>query len=61
MKIERILNWLELEKKKDNKELDNNKKNIIQEIKGITKQDLFYSEPKKLSIWQRLKKTLMGY
>lgn len=61
MKIEKILNWFESEKKKDEKELNRFKKNTIQEIKGLTKRDLFNIEPKKLTIWQRLKKTLMGF
>ena len=61
MKIENILNWFESEKKKDEKELNRFKKNTIQEIKGLSKKDLFNPEPKKLTLWQRLKKTLMGY
>lgn len=61
MKIEKLLNWLELEKKKDKVELDIKKKNTIQEIKGLSKRDFFYGEPEKLTIWQRLKRTLMGF
>jgi hypothetical protein len=61
MKIEKLLNWFESEKKKDEKELNRFKKTTIQEIKGLSKRDLFYTEPKKLTLWQRLRKTLMGY
>ena len=61
MKIENLLNWLELEKKKDKVQLDRDKKNTIQEIKGLNKRDFFYDQqPEKLTIWQRLKRTLMG-
>lgn len=61
MKIEGLLNWLDSEKKKDSKELENQKKIQIEEIKNFTKHDFFDIKPKKLSLWQRLKRTLMGF
>jgi hypothetical protein len=55
------LNWLEKEVNKDKKELDLQKQQFIQQIKNIKKEDIFKeSKPKKLNIWQRIKKVLMG-
>ncbi len=61
MSIKKMLNWLENEKRKDNQEVNHYKSVQIQQIKNITKEDLFNVKSKKLSIWQRLRKTLMGY
>lgn len=54
-----ILNWLESEKQKDSKEIELVKKRYINEIKGLTKGELF-PIPKKLTLWQRIKITLLG-
>jgi ribosomal protein L11 len=61
MSIKKMLSWLEKEKQKDNQEINNYKSIQIQEIKNIKKEDLFNYKSKKMSIWQRLRKTLMGY
>lgn len=61
MNLDKLSNWLEKEKKKDKLEVDHYKSIKIQEIKNLTKEDLFKNKPKKLSLWQRLRKTLMGY
>jgi len=55
--MERILNQYKQLLKNDETELENSKKMIIQEIKGLTKQDLF-KEPEKLTLWQKIKKIL---
>jgi hypothetical protein len=58
-----LINWLEKEKHKDQIELDVEKNNFINEIKKLKKTDLIKKEePKKvkLTLWQRLKKVLMG-
>lgn len=55
--MERILNQYKQSLKNDETELENSKKMIIQEIKGLTKQDLF-KEPEKLTLWQKIKKIL---
>jgi hypothetical protein len=44
---------------KDQRELDRNKEKIANEIKKITKEDLF-PKPKKLTIWQKIKVILLG-
>jgi hypothetical protein len=50
---------LESEKLKDSKEVENVKKKYIQEIKGLKKEEIF-KEPKKLTLWQKLKILLLG-
>jgi hypothetical protein len=54
-----ILNWLESEKLKDSKDIENIKRKYIQEIKGIKKEEMF-QEPKKLTLWQKIKILLLG-
>jgi len=60
MNLESLLKWFEKEKVKDQNELNHHKSIQIQEIKNLKKEDLFCYKEKKLTIWQRLKKTLMG-
>ena len=43
-----ILNWLESEKLKDTKDIENTKRKYIEEIRGIKKEELF-RVPKKLT------------
>jgi hypothetical protein len=57
---QRILNWLENEKRKDESEINSYKKKLISEIKDLNKTDLF-SEKKKLSLWQKIKVMILGY
>lgn len=54
-----ILNWLESEKLKDSKEIENVKRKYIQEIKGLKKEEIFQL-PKKLTLWQKIKILLSG-
>jgi hypothetical protein len=56
---QRILSWYENQKKKDQKEVELAKKKFIEEIKMIGKNELF-KEPKKLSLWQKLKIMILG-
>ena len=56
---QQLLNWLNSEKLKDQKELDKQKEKIIKEIKGITKEDMF-PKPKKLSVWKKIKIMFLG-
>ena len=51
--------WLQNESEKDKNALENEKNNLIQEIRKLKKEDLLPKE-EKLSIWQRIKKTLVG-
>jgi hypothetical protein len=54
-----ILNWLESEKLKDSKDIENVKRKYIQEIKGLKKEEMF-QEPKKLTLWQKIKILVLG-
>ena len=54
-----ILNWLDSEKLKDSKDIENIKQKYIQEIKGLKKEEMF-QEPKKLTLWQKIKILLSG-
>ena len=58
-KSQSILRWLESEKLKDSKEVENVKMKYIQEIKGLKKEEIF-KEPKKLTLWQKIKILLSG-
>lgn len=48
--------WLGAEIKKDEIELDNYKKQLIQSIKNMNKEDFFVQ--KKETLWTRIKRTL---
>lgn len=59
-KNSKLLSWLENEKQKDNNELNQEKQNIINQIKGLSKIDVLPEKPKKLTLWQRIRRVLMG-
>lgn len=54
-----LLNWLRSEKLKDSRELENEKKKIIREIKGLNKEQMF-PKPEKLSLWKKIKVLILG-
>lgn len=57
------LDWLEKQIQKDKNELHTEKNSFIQEIKKYKPEDLIKHESKevkKMTIWQRIKKVLMG-
>lgn len=56
---QKLLDWLRSEKLKDNRELENNKKKVINEIKGLTKEKMF-PVPKKISLWKKIKVLILG-
>jgi hypothetical protein len=45
---------------KDKVSLDLQKKQIIESIKNLNKEDILPKPPEKLSLWKRIKKVLMG-
>ena len=53
---QRMMNWLEKSKKNDEFEVQQEKKKIISELKGIKVEEIFPQEVK-LTLWQRIKKT----
>jgi hypothetical protein len=54
------IKWLEKEITKDQVELDKEKKDFINEIKKLKKEDILPKKTKKITLWQRIKKVLMG-
>ena len=56
---QRMLNWLENEKKRDNLEEKSYKNKILKEIKGLNKNELF-PVPKKTTLWQKIKIVILG-
>ncbi len=59
-KLEEIQDWYNNEIEKDKLELEVEKKQFIDEIKKIKKEEIF-PEPKKqekLTLWKRIKKTM---
>jgi len=56
----KILDWLEKEKRKDDAELLADKRKFIDGIRKFRKSDLTNSDEIKLTLWQKIKKT-MGF
>lgn len=54
---QRILNWLENEKRKDKKDVELSKKKYINEIRSFKKEEIFVT-PKKLTLWRKIKMIL---
>ena len=54
------LDWLEKEMMKDDIFVKTEKNKLIQQIKKLKKEELLPEKPKKLTLWQRIKKVLMG-
>jgi hypothetical protein len=56
------LKWLETQQIKDKIELNNEKQKLISSIKGLKKEDVLPTVviPKKLTLWEKLKRVLMG-
>ena len=57
MESQNLANWLEKSKKSDEKEIELHKKQIINQIKGLSVKDII-PEEKKLTLWQRIRKAL---
>lgn len=60
-KIKKVLDWYQNEVLKDSAELESQKKRFIENIKKTSKDKVFEEfQPKKYTLWQRIKKVLMG-
>jgi hypothetical protein len=57
---EKILNWLDKEKEKDKIQLEKSKADIINQLKGMSKETLFIKQKTKLTLWQKIRKTIWG-
>lgn len=54
--------WLETQMLKDNRDLQIDKENIINTLKHLKKEDILpkVEEPKKMTLWKKIKRVLMG-
>ena len=57
MENQKLSKYLERSLKNDKQEIENHKKKMIEELQGLTKEDVL-PKPEKLTLWQRIKKTL---
>jgi len=59
---QQILKWFLNEQKKDELEVKSSKQKFINELKTIKKDEMFKKEQEiiKLTLWQRIKITLLG-
>lgn len=58
-KNQKLLNWLEKEKKKDDLQEYHYKQKIVNQMKQIKKEDLFI-KPEKPTLWQKMKRIFLG-
>lgn len=54
---QKMLDYLKSSLKNDEKEIENNKKEFVDFISQMKKDDLF-KKPKKLTLWQKIRKVL---
>lgn len=56
------LKWLEMQMRNDEVELQREKERLIQTVKKLKKEDILpkKEESKRLTLWQKIKKVLMG-
>lgn len=57
-KEEQAIDWLKSEIEKDKLQLENEKRKLIESLKGFNKEDIVKPE-EKLTLWQRIKKVLL--
>jgi hypothetical protein len=58
---QQALRWLDKEQQKDKLEIKSVKDKLINDIKGLNKEDLFKKEPvQNLGIWQKIRKMIWG-
>lgn len=58
-KLESEIDWLKNEIERDSQDLNFEKNNFINKIKELKKEDILPKKPKKLTLWEKLKKILM--
>jgi hypothetical protein len=46
--------------KKDEIELENQKQKIIKQLLEVNREDIVPKPPKKITLWQRIKKVILG-
>ena len=60
MNKEKQIDWYQKELTKDKKQLERSKTKVIMELSGLSKEDILPKPIKKINIWQRLKKVILG-
>lgn len=60
MNKEKQIDWYQKELTKDKKQLEKSKNKVITELSGLSKKDILPNPIKKINIWQRLKKVILG-
>jgi len=56
--LEAEIDWLKTEMEKDLKDLEIDKKKLISQIKQFKKEEIIPKKPKKLTLWEKIKKIL---
>lgn len=54
------IEWLQNEITKDKISLEQEKSRLIENIKKLKKEDVIPKPPQKFTLWQRIRKVLMG-
>lgn len=58
---QQALKWLEKEQLKDRLEIKSSRDKLINEIKGLSKDDIFKKQPeKKVTVWQKIIRMIWG-
>ena len=57
---EKNLQWLKNEVEFDERELNREKMQFISQIKKLKKEEIIPTKEEKISLWQRMKKVLLG-
>jgi|688.fasta_scaffold25956_14 hypothetical protein len=57
MENQKLIKYLEKSRKNDEAEIEIHKKKMIEDLQGLKKEDVI-AKPEKLTLWQRIKKTL---
>jgi hypothetical protein len=60
MNKEKQIDWYQKELTKDKQQLERSKNKIIMGLTGLSKEDILPKPIKKINIWQRLKKVILG-
>ena len=58
-RTEKLQNWLNSEKTKDNRQLEKEKEIFIKQIRKLNKEDIF-PKRKKITLWQKIKIIILG-
>jgi|LauGreDrversion4_2_1035121.scaffolds.fasta_scaffold248721_2 hypothetical protein len=60
-KLEKEIDWFLKEIEKDKLDLEREKEEFVNKIRNLKKEDILPKKQEKLNLWQKIKKSLMGY